>query len=254
MPLYVLIPALFVIAACYSSVGLGGGTAYLSVISFVSGDPAVLRRTAWTLNVLAAAVGFRNFFVGGHFRPREAWPWLTGGILGGFLGAMLPVAPGVFRGLLGGTLTAVAVRMISWSSTRSASIGGEVARALAWPAAMVAGVAVGIVSGLVGIGGGVILGPIILTFHFGAPKETAVLTSLYILLTSAAALSSHILQGGAIDWKLIAATGTTVVVGSFIGSKFGAGRASSSFIRRTFGVLVFAAGLRLLIGMIHGAR
>ena len=246
MPFHVLLPVLFLVAACYASVGLGGGTAYLSVISFFSDDPDVLRPTAWSLNVLAAAVGFRNFFVRGHFRPREAWPWLTGGILGAFLGAILPIELGTFHGLLGGTLSAVAVYMILSTPSPSQSAGGDATRRVAWPAAMLLGMGIGVVSGMVGIGGGIILGPIILAFHFGEPKQTAALTSLYILLTSAAALSSHIVQGGAVDLELIFVLGAAVVVGSFIGSKFGAGSASPSFIRRAFGVLVLAAGVRLL--------
>ena len=250
MPFHILIPALFLVAACYSSVGLGGGTAYLAVISFFSGDPALLRPTAWSLNVLAAAVGFRNFQVRGHFRPKEAWPWITGGILGAFAGAMLPVDPGAFRGLLGVTLSAIAVQMIFSRSNGSASKDDRHTRCLAWPAAMVLGTLVGVVSGVVGIGGGIILGPIILAFNLSEPKPAAALTSLYILLSSASALSCHILQRGPMDLKLILVTGAAVVVGSFVGSWFGATRAPSSYIRRTFGVLVLIAGARLLLGTI----
>ena len=112
MHYYILIPAVFLIAACYSSVGLGGGTAYLSVISFFSGDPDLLRPTAWALNVIAGTIGVRNFHRAGHLRLREALPYVLGGIAGAIVGALLPIHPTAFRGLLGAALVVVALLML----------------------------------------------------------------------------------------------------------------------------------------------
>jgi uncharacterized membrane protein YfcA len=139
--------------------------------------------------------------------------------------------------------------MLLHKPRQSVSIDEDAAQRLAWPAAMFLGSGIGVVSGVVGIGGGIILGPIILTFNLAKPGPTAALTSLYVLLTSGAALSSHLVQGGFVDWKLISVAGTAVLLGAFLGSKFGAGRASPTLIRRVFGGLVFVAGARLLLGV-----
>ena len=251
MHYYILIPAVFLIAACYSSVGLGGGTAYLSVISFFSGDPDLLRPTAWALNVIAGTIGVRNFHRAGHLRLCEALPYVLGGVAGAIVGALLPIHPTAFRGLLGTALVVVALLMFLRRAPNSPAETTFVRRQR-WAVPLVCGGSVGLASGMIGIGGGILLGPLILTFNLGEAKPTAALTSLYTLLSSAAALGAHLAQGGPLNGRFVLALSGAVIVGAYLGSHFGARKASATLIRRVFGVVVLVAGVRLLVVALNG--
>ncbi len=243
---YLLLPALFLIACAYASVGLGGGTAYLSIISFWNADPHYIRPMAWVLNIIAAGVSFWNFRAKGHFRPAEVWPYLLGGIVGAWTGAALPIKADVFRAMLGAVLLLVSLDMFFMFFHARESGGQATLRHLFWPVSVLIGFGVGAVSGLVGIGGGIILGPVILTLKLGEPKPVAALTSLFIVLTSASALGSHLASGRALDLGALVPAAVVVLAGAFIGSRYGAGKASPILLRRIFAVLVFVAGVNLL--------
>ncbi len=239
---------LAVIAGVYASVGLAGGTAYLSVMSFFDADPDSLRPVAWTLNVIVAAVGFWQFRKAGHFEARIAWPFLLGGCAGGMVGAALPMGELAFAGLLALTLIAAAGKMLLGRKPA----GKQDVRPRAWPLALALGLAVGVVSGLVGIGGGIILGPIVIALGWLDIKRTAAMTSIYILVVSAGALAGFFARGGTLEWVSIAIWSGFVIVGGFAGARWGAGRASPRALQLVFGGVALVAGVRLAVRFVGG--
>jgi len=244
----VLAAVLAVVAGVYASVGLAGGTAYLSVLSFFDTDPDSLRPIAWTLNVIVAAVGFWQFRRKGHFQARFAWPFLVGGCAGGMIGAALPMNELAFAGLLALTLIAAAARMLVGRKP----VQRDEARVRPWPLTLTLGFVVGILSGLVGIGGGIILGPIVIALGWMDIKRTAAMTSLYILVVSAGALAGFFVRGGTLDWGQIAIWSGFVVVGGFVGARWGAGRASPRALQLVFGGVALVAGVRLAVRFVTG--
>jgi uncharacterized membrane protein YfcA len=248
---FILVPLILLTACVYASVGLGGGTAYLSIMSFWNADPMVLRPTAWSLNIVAASVAFLNFYRQGHFNARLAWPFLLGGVLGAVVGGGVHLGQRTFQAMLAITLICVALRMLL-AKKQEASRALEKRRILP---SLFLGAAIGIVSGLVGIGGGIVLGPVLLALGWADMKTLAPITSLYILLNSSGALASFLLSGGSIDLPLTGVFCVAVLAGSFLGSRWGAKNASESTLKRIFGVVALAAGLKLsceCFGLIGG--
>ena len=233
---------LFIIAAGYAAVGLGGGSAYLAILSFWSNDPHVIRPLVWGLNIVAAGVGFANYYRAGHFSWSFSIPLVIGGIAGGAVGARLPISVESFNWLLAVTLFLIALRMLLGRKHTLPTTNGH--RSI-WLVCLILGFAVGVISGLVGIGGGIILGPIILAFRWADVKTTAAMTSLYVALSSAGALGGHIQGGGAIDLYRLLGYGAICLVGAYIGSRFGARRASPRMLELIFGTIVLVASLRL---------
>jgi len=235
------------IACVYASVGLGGGTAYLSIVSFWSSDPAVLRPMAWSLNIVASCVGFLNFYRQGHFDGRLAWPFLAGGVLGAALGGGMRLEKGAFQVMLAVALIFASLRMLL---AEKESAARPLRRPPILPSLLL-GAAVGIVSGLVGIGGGIVLGPVLILLGWADMKTLAPITSLYILLNSSAALASFLLAGGDVDLPLTGVLCVAVLVGGFFGSRWGAGWASQSTLRRIFGLVALAAGVKISCEYLH---
>jgi len=247
MPIYVLTPLLMLTAWAYAAVGLGGGTAYLSIMSFWQSDPAVLRPLAWSLNIATASVGFLSFSRQGHFDARLAWPFLAGGVVGAAGGGGVQLPKAAFQAVLAAMLIYAALRML-WPG--KAAPGPSRNRSPVW-FALLLGVAVGVMSGLVGIGGGIVLGPVLLGLRYVDMKALAPITSLYILLNSAAALAAFLFRGGSLEPQRTAIFCGAVLAGGFLGSRWGARTAPESALKRIFGLVALAAGIKLL-GEYHG--
>ncbi len=241
----IIAPILIFVAAAYASVGLGGGTAYLSILSFVTSDPETLRPVAWWLNIVVALIGMINFRKKGHFNFGAIWHYLVGGVAGAIVGAAIPISHVMFIWLLAVTLTALAIQMLI--SKKSGADPEREGKEIFWPLGLLLGFFPGLISGLVGIGGGIILGPIILALGLLPVKRTAALTATYILVVSIGALSVHFVTGGTLPWKDILLFSVVVIIGGYGGSKYGAGKASPKTLKRIFGVIVLFAALNLLL-------
>jgi len=247
----ILAPLIAAASWLYASVGLGGGTAYISLLSLWTSDPATLRPTAWILNILATAIGFANFRRPGRFDLRSAWPFLAGGMAGAGVGGAIAIDRRAFQALLAATLIWAAARMLR-PAKRPAGDAAE-GRVRLLPA-LGLGAAVGLLSGLVGIGGGILLGPAILLLGWMDTRKIAPVTSLYILLNSASALLSYYLAGGSrgIDPLPVVALGGAVLIGAYLGSRWGAFRASETALKRIFGLVALAAGIKLFVEFLGG--
>ena len=249
--IYFLIPLMMLTAWAYASVGLGGGTAYLSIMSFWQSDPAVLRPLAWSLNVVTSAVAFLSFSRQGHFDARLAWPFLAGGVVGAAGGGAVELPKALFQAALAAILIYAAIRML-WPGKAAPALPPN--RPPVW-LALLLGTAVGVMSGLLGIGGGIVLGPVLLGLRYADMKALAPITSLYILLNSSAALAAFLFRGGNLDPRLTGILCGAALAGGFFGSRWGARTASESALKKIFGLVALAAGLKLLgeyLGLIGG--
>jgi len=243
MPInFIVVPIIILTACVYASVGLGGGTAYLSVMSFWNSDPTILRPMAWSLNIVASSVGFLNFYRQSHFKVRLAWPFLVGGVLGAAFGGGIQVGTKIFQAMLAITLICASLQML-FAKKKTVRPQCKKPRILA---SLLLGMAIGIISGLVGIGGGIILGPVLIALRWVDMKTLAPITSLYILFNSSVALTSFLLTGGNIDLPLTGVFCVAVLVGGFFGSQWGAEKASEYTLKKIFGLVALAAGIKLL--------
>ena len=244
----ILAPILAVVAAAYASVGLGGGTAYLSIVAAWRSDPATLRPISWTLNCVVASIGFVQFARRGHLDWGLAWPFLVGGPVGAVAGAALPIDPTAFRLILACTLGGLALRMLMASKPEE-----RAPKTRPWLPSLVIGTTIGAVSGLIGMGGGIVLGPVIIALGWADAKRTAPVTCLYVLICSLGGLGGHAAQGGSFDLAGLGILGVAVAAGGLAGATWGAGRASPETLRRVFGVVALAAALKVGIGTVLAA-
>lgn len=242
-----LAPVFALVAAAYASVGLGGGTAYLSIVAAWHADPQTLRPIAWTLNCVVAAIAFAQFCRRGHLDCRFAWPFLVGGPAGAVAGAALPIDPQAFRAVLSVTLAALAIRMLT---ARKPAPRDPAPRP--WLTSLGVGAAVGVLSGLTGMGGGIVLGPIVIAAGWADARRTAPITSAYIFVNSAGGLATHAASGGTFDLTGLAVLGSAAALGGLAGSTWGAGRASPETLRRVFGVVALGAALKVGAGLVFG--
>lgn len=241
-PLYLTI--FFIIAALYSSVGLGGGTAYLAFLSFLDIPYTKIPATALFLNILCVVISFYNYKKAGHFRLRMLLPFAIASLPAVFIGSLIPVPEKVFFTILGISLFFVAVRMFLLHSFSKPSFSPSAS--MFWIIGLVSGVMIGLLSGVVGIGGGVFLTPLLMFLGWAKPKEAAALSSAFILLNSMVGFFGHALKGR-VDLILCLLPGLAVIFGSYTGSFLGAKKLSPAIVQRIFAILLIFVVWKLIV-------
>ncbi|MCB0878670.1 MAG: sulfite exporter TauE/SafE family protein [Thermoleophilia bacterium] len=265
-----LLPAVFVVAALYASVGHGGGSGYLALLALTGVvDPASMSTTALLLNVVVAGIGTWTFARGGHLRWSVTWPFIVASIPLAFVGGLVDVDPVVYGALLAISLGAAALRIAqtarvhgaddvvlsSLASEVSTSRGGVAtlraptrleARPLRLRVAVPTGGAIGLVSGIVGVGGGIFLSPIMLLRRWGTARQIAATSAVFVLVNSFAGLIGRAASGSlAVDGLaplLLAAT-----AGGVIGARLGAHHVDGVRLRYALAAVLAIAAVKSLL-------
>ena len=234
-----IIAAIFVVAVLYSSVGHGGASGYLAVMAFLSVAPTVTRPTALVLNLFVASIGAIQFYRAGHFSWKLFWPFAVTSIPFAFLGGMITLPTNVYKILLGIVLLFAAFRL-AWSFSKDV----DPVPPKIW-IALICGAAMGLLSGLVGVGGGIFLTPLLLLMNWSETKTAAGISALFILVNSASGLLGNYQQVSALPsdvWFWIAAA----VAGGIVGSLLGSRKFDSLVLRRVLAAVLLFAALKLI--------
>jgi uncharacterized protein len=214
---YLFLASLFLIALLYSSVGHGGASGYLALIALAGISPFYMKPTALTLNLFVSAIAFIAYYRAGYFRLRIILPFLLTSIPMAHIGARIHINPSAYKIILGIFLLIAVGRMLFIHG----SVTEDSKRVPVLPALLI-GAVLGFFSGMIGIGGGILLSPILILMHWGNLKESAAASSLFIFLNSLAGLTA-LIQGGLVyesrivEWIIIGVAGG--IAGSFLGSK-----------------------------------
>lgn len=244
MILQLLIPMLFctlLVALLYSCVGHGGASGYIAVLALFSVAPEVFKPTALTLNLLVAGIATWSFFRAGYFSWRLFWPFAATSIPFSFLGGYLTLPPHIYRPLVGVVLLLSASRLLLQKS-------GAPVRTTppSMPIALAIGAALGLLSGLTGVGGGIFLSPLLLLCKWGEPREVSAVAALFILVNSCAGLLGHLSGVQAIPTYAPLMAGTALVGGA-IGSLLGSRHLPVPTIMRVLSLVLTIAGFKLLL-------
>ncbi|MBI1803274.1 MAG: sulfite exporter TauE/SafE family protein [Ignavibacteriae bacterium] len=235
----------FLVALLYSSVGHGGASGYLAVMSLFAMTPKEMASTALILNILVAGISLIAYIRAGHFSFRLSLPFLILSIPLAFIGGMSHVSTTIYVVLLTIALVAAAVRLIVQFEQLS---GLKNYSAPAPIAAVPVGGAIGFISGVVGVGGGIFLSPLMLLLRWADPKKTAATSAFFIVANSCAGIAGRISQGNFSATTslpfLIAA-----VVGGLLGARWGATRFSNLTLRRLLGLALMIAAVKLLLSV-----
>jgi uncharacterized membrane protein YfcA len=231
------------VALLYSSVGHGGASGYLAVMALMGLAPAVMRPTALALNILVAGLGTWHFARAGHFSWRLFWPLAATSIPFAALGGALALPDHLYKWVVGAVLLVAAVHLFR-TAARAHHPG---VRPPPWWLALVAGAALGLLSGLTGVGGGIFLSPLLLAAGWAGARETAAVSAAFILVNSMAGLGGFASARGDLPGAEIAILGLAAGVGGFAGSRLGSRRLARPTIRRILALVLVLAGIKFLL-------
>lgn len=233
-----VILALFVVALLYSSVGHGGASGYLAAMAFLSVAPNVTKPTALVLNLFVASIAAFQFYRRGYFDWKVFVPFAVASVPTAFLGGMISLPTQIYRPLLGAILLFAALRL-AWNFTSEKSIAAP----SLW-LALIIGAIIGFLSGLVGVGGGIFLTPILLLTNWTETKKAAGISAMFILVNSIAGLMGSYGQIGSLPpnvWFWIAAAIGGGIIGSTLGSRY----FDSLALRRVLAFVLLIASLKM---------
>lgn len=229
-----------VIAALYAAVGHGGASGYLALMALAGFEPAMMKPTALVLNLIVALVGTAAFARAGHFSWRLFWPFAVVAAPFAWLGGTLSLHPTTFRWLVAAALAFAAIRLFLPAPARA-----EVRRPPVW-AIVIGGAAIGFFSGLIGVGGGIFLTPLLLFCRWADTKTAAAVSAPFIFVNSAAGLFGHTASlhelPAAWLWFAVAA-----VAGGLLGARWGSHLAKPAQLRPALAVVLAIASLKLVI-------
>jgi len=233
---------IFVAAILYSAVGHGGASGYLAAMALFSMAPAVMKPTALVLNIIVAAIATTKFYRAGCFDRALFWQFALGSIPCAFLGGSVAIPTQLYKPIVGLVLLYAAVRLgLSKGSSQpqqlhSAPIG----------LAIGLGMAIGLLSGLTGVGGGIFLSPLLLLMGWATIKQSAGVSAAFILVNSIAGLLGYLTKFPTLPsslwlWSLAAAAG------GWIGAEYGSKRIGSKLLQRLLAVVLVIAGMKLIL-------
>ena len=233
----------FIASSLYSSVGHGGGSAYLAIAALVGLSREEMVPIALALNIAVAAIGFWNYWQAGHFSARLLLPFVITSIPAAFIGGTLTISPRAFAGLLGFTLLLAAARLLGLGQEIKPKWTNE--PRIVWPVGLAIGAILGLLAGLIGVGGGIFLSPLLLFLSWADAKRTAAVSSAFILLNSISGLLARSLQHSP-NWDLLIPLLMSVALGGMLGSRLGAQRFSPVLVQRLLGAVLLIASFKLL--------
>lgn len=242
-----LILLLLIVSFLYSSVGHGGASGYIAVLTLWGIVSQDVKSTALILNVLVSSIAFFYFYKKGYFNWHFFWPFAISSIPLAFLGATIQLSDGLYKRLLGICLIFAILKLVGvfdfFSNSKNSS--NELLKPSILLRALIGGL-IGFLSGMLGIGGGIILSPLILIFGWANMKQTAAASALFILVNSIAGLLGVFQTGFSISsdkyfW----------IVGAFFGGILGGYLGSSKFnfatLRYILALVLFIASIKLVL-------
>jgi len=238
---YLFLFSLFVIAFLYSSVGHGGGTGYLALLALFGIAPVFMKSTALILNVFVSAIAFFSYYKAGFFKWKLILPFLITSIPFAYMGALVKVNPSVYKIILGVFLLIAVARMLF--VPRSIR---EISTKVPFLPALGIGAVLGLFSGMIGIGGGIILSPVLILFHWANVKESAAASALFIFLNSLSGLLGLATGGFSMEPR-IAVWIIVGIAGGIAGSWLGSFRLKSDRLKYMLAAVLLVASIKLFI-------
>ncbi len=235
---YALIP---IVAFLYSSVGHGGASGYLALMAVFSFPSDMMKQTALLLNLFVAGIAFYQYYKGGYFNRSLFLFFALGSVPAAFLGGLWSLDPWLYKKMLGFILFFAIARMLfKKESTQQKN------KQVAAPIGLIIGIVIGLFSGLIGIGGGIILTPVILLFHWGTMKEAAAVSALFIWVNSASGLFGQLSSGVNLTTNAFVLVGLALVGGIF-GSYYGSQRWNNRRLEYFLALVLTSAGIKLIL-------
>ncbi|GEM63696.1 UPF0721 transmembrane protein y4hK [Sphingobacterium faecium NBRC 15299] len=210
---------LFAVAFLYASVGHGGASGYLALMALYGVAPQEMKPTALFLNLFVSLTSFIQYYRGKHFKKDIFIPIALASIPFAFLGGMLSIDDHLYKTILGILLLLPIIRFFFFKQVPDDRLVAPVK----WISVLL-GAIIGLLSGMIGIGGGIILSPILILLLWTNQKQTAAISAAFIFVNSLAGLGGMLTQGISLSSNMI-----LYIVIAFSGGLMGAYMGSKKF-------------------------
>lgn len=239
--IWIFLTALPVVAFLYASVGHGGASGYLALMVLFEFAPEVMRPTALVLNLFVAGISFYFYWREGYFNDKLFWSFAIGSIPAAFFGGNIQAEAGLYKKILAIFLIVAILRiLVPLKKNKSESKQVKI-----WQGILI-GVPIGFFSGLIGIGGGIILTPVLLLLHWANMKQAAAVSALFIWVNSAAALIGIYADGGVLfENHLILVL--LAIIGGLTGAYLGSKKLKSKVLRYMLAFVLALASIKLFL-------
>ncbi|MFN2440570.1 MAG: sulfite exporter TauE/SafE family protein [Chitinophagaceae bacterium] len=231
---------LFFVAFLYSSVGHGGASGYLALMALFAMSPDVMRPTALMLNLFVSLTSFIQFYRGRHFIWKLFLPFAIASIPMAFVGGFISLDEVLYKKILGVLLLIPIIRFLFFGNLRPDEIKGSNTFL-----SLLIGAAIGFLSGLIGIGGGIILSPVLLLLKWTDMKQTAAISALFIFVNSLAGLAGQFTKGIQFSPDMYVYV-VIAFVGGVLGAYFGSLRFKQIILKYVLALVLIMAAYKLL--------
>lgn len=231
---------LFLVAFLYASVGHGGASGYLALMAIFSITPEVMKPTALLLNLFVSLTSFIQYYRGGHFKRKIFFPLAIASIPMSFIGGLLVLDGTIYKKILGVLLLIPIIRFLFF---KNPVIDEKNKQSIIL--SVIIGGFIGLLSGMIGIGGGIILSPILLLLKWTDQKQTAAISALFIFVNSLAGLAGQLTKGihFSADMYLYV---IIAFAGGLFGAYFGALRFKQAILKNILASVLLLAAYKLL--------
>ena len=237
-----IIVLFFTIAILYSSVGFGGGSSYLAVLTFTSFSFTEIRTTALLCNIIVVISNVWLYKKNKVINWKKSIPLVLVSVPAAFLGGYIKITQEFFFILLGFTLLSAAFLTWFTPNHKNKDFKEQLGKNICF------GGIVGFISGMVGIGGGIFLAPILHITKWDTSKKIAATASLFIFVNSIAGLGGQVANNTfQINYKLTSVLFLSVFIGGQIGSRISHQYFSATLLKKATAVLIAFVSIRILI-------
>lgn len=231
---------LFLVAFLYSSVGHGGASGYLALMAIFSFSPDIMKPTALLLNLFVSLTSFIQFYRGKHFNWKIFLPFALASVPMAFAGGLITIDEAVYKKILGILLLIPIVRFLFFANIQQTDIKNSNTLL-----SLLIGAAIGFLSGLIGIGGGIILSPVLLLLKWADMKQTAAISAIFIFVNSLAGLGGQLTKGINFSPDMYVYV-AVAFVGGIWGAYYGAMKFRQNVLKYMLAVVLIVAAYKLL--------
>jgi hypothetical protein len=234
------------VAALYSSVGHAGASGYIAAMALLGFAPEQVRPTALALNLLVGGIGLFRFWRGGFVLPRNVLPFVLASAPAAYFAAQIQLAKESYSLLLGLVLLVAAAGIFRSATHADSEDSRAVGRQVPWPAGLLIGAAIGVLSGLTGTGGAIFLTPILLFAHWMPTRMASGTSVAFVWINSLTALAGLLRATGTLPTALPLWLGV-VAIGALIGTQLGLKWLPVKGLRYALGVVLLVAAGKLML-------
>ncbi|WP_294205418.1 sulfite exporter TauE/SafE family protein [uncultured Chryseobacterium sp.] len=240
MPVELFYGILFFVAFFYAAVGHGGASGYLALMALYGVAPEEMKPTALMLNLFVSLTSFIQYYRGGYFLKKLFISIAAASVPLAFIGGMITVEESMYKRILGVLLLFPVFRFFFFRNVEDSALKDQ-----NLVIAVITGGIIGFLSGMIGIGGGIILSPVLLLLQWTNQKQTAAISAAFIFVNSLAGLGGMLTQGISFTGNMLMYI-AVAFTGGLLGAYFGAKRFNQNVLKYILAVVLLMASYKLL--------